>query len=321
MTNTATVPTDPATDDGATGEHGDRTGSDTTAELDLSIVIPAYNEENQIADEVAHLNNVMGDTGLRYEIIVVDDGSADRTAEIAEGCECKVVRQPVNRGYGAAIKRGTANARSEVIVITDADGTYPANRIPDLLAEADKHDMVVGARIGKNVHIPLVRRPAKWFLRVLAAYLAGHPIPDLNSGLRLMRKKHLKRFSHILPNGFSLTTTITMALLCNNMAVKYIPIDYAKRVGASKIRPIDAYHFLMLSLRVTMLFNPLKIFLPLGALIATTGIGKLIYDIRMDNLSESAVMAILAAITIWSVGLLADQNARLGMDRDSWPEA
>ncbi len=289
-----------------------------TAKPEITVVIPAYNEENAVAAEVRHLNEVLDATGLSYEIIVVDDGSIDATAARAESERCRLVRQPRNMGYGASLKRGFREARSELVVITDADGTYPAEAIPDLVAAAGDHDMVVGSRTGENVHIPIERRPAKWFLRVLASYLAGFRIPDLNSGLRVIRREHVRRFAHILPNGFSFTTTITLALLCNDMSVGYLPIDYKKRIGDSKIRPSHAYRFLLLILRVMMLFNPLKIFLPLGALVGAVGLGKLVYDIRLQNLSESAVMCLIAALLIWCVGLLADQNSRLGMDRETW---
>lgn len=286
--------------------------------VDVSVVIPAYNEENGLAGSLEIVHDVLQKTGRTFEIIVVDDGSSDRTAEIAEGLPCRLLRQPRNKGYGAALKRGIRDARSEMIIITDADGTYPADQIPALLEKAATHDMVVGARVGKNVHIPLVRRPAKWALRQLASYLAGYPIPDLNSGLRLMRRSDVARFAHILPNGFSFTTTITMSLLCNGMGVTYVPIDYARRIGKSKIRPVDAWHFLVLSLRVAVLFNPLKVFLPLGLAVFLGGAVKLAYDLTIGNLSETAVMCFLTALIIWAVGLLADQNSRLGIDRERW---
>ena len=286
--------------------------------LDVTIVIPAFNEEGAIAAEIDHIHEVMGKTPHNYTIFVVDDGSEDDTAKIAETKDCTVFRQPRNRGYGASLKRGISEAKTDLIIITDADGTYPAEEMPKLLAEYDKYDMVVGSRTGEEVHIPLIRRPAKWFLRMLASYLAGFYIPDLNSGLRVIRRQHVKRFAHILPSGFSFTTTITLSLLCNDLSIGYVPINYKKRIGSSKIRPSHAYHFLMLILRVTILFNPLKVFLPLGLVMFLAGLGKFGYDITQANLSESAVMGILGAIIIWSLGLLADQNSRLGLDRDSW---
>jgi glycosyltransferase involved in cell wall biosynthesis len=208
-----------------------------------------------------------------------------------------------------------AATTANYIVFIDADGTYPTDEILAMLSEINEYDMVVGARIGENTHIPLVRKPAKWFLQKLASYLAGQNIPDLNSGLRVIKKPLLEKFNNILPSGFSLTTTITLALLCNNYFVYYHPIDYFKRVGQSKIRPVEAYNFFLLILRTIIYFNPLKVFLPLGAVFFLAGSIKLIYDIYLDNLSESAVMGILSAFIIWAIGLLSDQISKLGIGK------
>lgn len=286
--------------------------------LDLTVVIPAFNEEGAIADQVHSVARVLEQAGRKFEIIVVDDGSSDQTAERAKSTPCRLIRQPKNLGYGAALKRGIAAARSELILITDADGTYPSESIPELLARASDADMVVGSRTGSKVEWPLIRRPARWFLRRLASYLAERDIPDLNSGLRVFRRSHALRFARILPSGFSFTTTITLALLCNEYRVDYVPINYLKRVGSSKIRPIDAWNFLLLIVRAMVLFNPLRIFLPVGFFLFLAGIAKFVYDITKDNLSESAVMGILGAILVWSFGLLADQNSRLGLERRPW---
>ena len=291
-----------------------------TGKFDFTVVIPAYNEVDQIGPELRRIHQSLQGLGKTYEVIVVDDGSQDGTSEIAAQEECRLIRQQRNMGYGASLKRGIREAKSELIVITDADGTYPPEEIPGLLEAASKYDMVVGSRTGEDVHIPLIRRPAKWFLRVLASYLAEFHIPDLNSGLRVIRREQVKRFAHILPSGFSFTTTITLAHLCNEMTIGYLPINYGKRVGASKIRPSHAYHFLLLILRVIVLFNPLKVFIPLGAATFILGMIKFVYDIGQWNLSESAVMCLLTALVIWCVGLLADQNSRFGLDRQTWKD-
>ena len=195
------------------------------------------------------------------------------------------------------------------------DGTYPVESIPGLLAEADTNTMVVGSRTGEVVKVPFARRPAKWFLNRLASYLAGRHLPDINSGLRLMRKSLINRYEHLLPDGFSFTTTITLSAACNSHPLTYVPIDYHARLGQSKIRPSHAYDFTMLILRTIIFFNPLKVFLPLGAAMAVTGLAKLAYDITRDNLSESAVLGFLGALIVWAVGLLADQNARIAIRR------
>ncbi len=290
-----------------------------TAELELaravSVVIPAFNEAAHVADEIRAVQEVMRETDWEFEIIVVDDGSSDGTAAAAAATGVKVIRHRRNRGYGAAIKRGVENARYDWILITDADGTYPSEAIPRLLQAGSGNDMVVGARRGENVEVPFLRRPAKWFLRLLASYLAGRRLPDINSGLRLIRKGLLERYLHILPSGFSFTTTITLAAACNDHQVEYVDIDYHARLGESKIRAWHAYDFTLLILRTIVFFNPLKVFIPLGATLAVAGLAKFAYDVTRNNLSESAVLAMLGALIIWAVGLLADQNARIGMQR------
>jgi glycosyltransferase involved in cell wall biosynthesis len=282
-------------------------------ESTVGIIIPAYNEEESIADQINKVRSVMDETEWNYQLIVVDDGSTDRTAEEVRKCGAPLISLPRNRGYGAALKAGISQANSHYIVIIDADGTYPANAIPQLLKQAREYDMVVGARVGENVNVPFARRPAKWFLQKLASYLAEQPIPDLNSGLRVMKKTILEQFEHILPAGFSFTTTITLALLCNGYLVYYHPVEYYRRIGQSKIRPVDAYHFLLLILRTMVYFNPLKVFLPLGGILFFVGLGKFIYDLFIGNLSESAVLGFLGSIIVWAIGLLSDQIARVGL--------
>jgi glycosyltransferase involved in cell wall biosynthesis len=285
--------------------------TDRKLEQAVTIVIPAYNEAAHVAGQIRAVRDVMELTGWEHEIIVVDDGSNDGTAQRALETGVRVLRHRRNRGYGASLKRGIAAARYEWILITDADGTYPAAAIPELLAASSENDMVVGARTGGTVKIPLARRPAKWFLNRLASYLAGRRLPDLNSGLRLMRRELVERYLHLLPSGFSFTTTITLASACNDHPFEYVPIDYLQRLGKSKIRPRHAYDFLLLILRTIVFFNPLKVFLPLGGAMAATGLVKLAYDIVRDNLSETAVLGLLGALVVWAVGLLADQNARM----------
>jgi glycosyltransferase involved in cell wall biosynthesis len=286
--------------------------------LEVTVVIPAFNEVGAVGDTVREVDRVLRAAGRRFEILVIDDGSTDGTAGEAAKAPCRVLRQPRNRGYGASLKHGVAEARADLVCITDADGTYPHERIPELLDLACTADMAVGARTTPHAAIPWERRPAKWFIARLASYLAGSPIPDLNSGLRVFRRRRALQFARILPDGFSFTTTITLAHLCNRLEVAYLPIDYKKRVGASKIRARHAYDFTLLVLRAVVLFNPLKVFLPVGAAMFAVGFAKLVYDVFQDNLSESAVMCILGAIIVWCVGLLADQNTRLGLDVDAW---
>jgi len=282
-----------------------------TEKMSVSIVIPAYNEENAIVQQIESVQEALLPLGVQYEIIVVDDGSEDQTAKCAKETGVKVLHHPKNRGYGAALKNGIKEAENEIIIIIDADGTYPADAIPPMLEKIFEYDMVVGARVGENVHVPLERKPAKWFLQKLASYLAGDKIEDLNSGLRVMKKSIVERFYHLLPSGFSFTTTITLAFLCNDYLVHYHPIPYHRRIGRSKIRSVDAYHFLLLIIRTIVFFNPLKVFLPMGALFFCMGLAKFVYDIFLENLSESAIFGFLGAFIIWAIGLMSDQIARV----------
>lgn len=281
----------------------------------VSVVIPAYNEGPHVADQVRDVDAVMQKSGWTYEIIVVDDGSKDDTSANAAKTPARVLRRARNQGYGAALKLGIRHAQYDWILITDADGTYPVAAIPEILARAEVNDMVVGARVGAEVSIPWERRPAKWFLKKLASYLAERDLVDINSGLRLMRKKLVERYEFLLPQGFSFTTTITLSCACNGHAMEYVPIDYAARLGNSKIRARHAYDFTLLIVRTIVYFNPLKVFLPVGAALFVAGLAKLGYDIYKDNLSESAVLAFLGAMLVWAVGLLADQNQRISQKR------
>jgi glycosyltransferase involved in cell wall biosynthesis len=279
----------------------------------VSIVVPAFNEEEGISPTLEDLQRVMERSGREFEVLVVDDGSTDGTRERAEKAGVRVVTLPQNLGYGGALKVGVAKARYDTIVITDADGTYPAEAVPDLLAFSEDFDMVVGARVGADVRIPAVRRPAKWLLARLAGYLAGRRIPDLNSGLRVVRRELVDRFAHLLPSGFSFTTSITLAALCNDRLVHYHPIQYRARLGNSKIRPLHAFDFLLLILRTVVFFNPLKVFLPLGAILFLIGFGKLVWDLFIGDFSDTVVMGFLGAVIVWSVGLLSDQISRTGL--------
>jgi glycosyltransferase involved in cell wall biosynthesis len=279
--------------------------------LSLSVVIPAYNEEGAIRHTVEDVRREMDATGVPYEIIVIDDGSQDRTLEIARATGATVDSNQVNTGYGASLKRGIRHAQHEYVAIIDADGTYPARYLPPMLKMARTQDMVVGDRGAAMKNVPWIRKPAKWILNSFASFLAERKLNDLNSGLRVFRKSELVPFIPLLPQKFSFTTTITLCMSCNGKRMVYTPIEYGKRVGKSKIRPVDFINFIILVLRMTVLFNPLRVFIPLGLALMVLGMLKLVYDVWMDNLSETTVFAFLSALIIWSLGLIADMISRL----------
>ncbi len=280
----------------------------------VSIVIPAFNEEQSVRETVLELQKLFAATDVTAEIIVVDDGSNDFTAKEAKKAGARVIQHRSNRGYGASLKTGILAASFEIIAITDADGTYPADYLVEMLKELEHADMVVGSRTGADVHIPISRMPAKWILRVMANYVANTRIPDLNSGLRVFRRDVAMQYFAILSDQFSFTTTITLALLCDKYAVVYLPINYRKRQGKSKIVPWDAGSFAILIFRVAMLFRPLRVFIPLAIMCITYGVLKSVFDMTRDpNISASAILAFVSALTMVLTGMLGDAVAtRLG---------
>jgi glycosyltransferase involved in cell wall biosynthesis len=283
-----------------------------------TVIIPAYNEKQAIGDVLKNLQGAMSAIDVSYEIIVVDDGSKDATAEIAERvADVTVLRHKRNRGYGAALKTGIRHAQYDLICIADADGTYPVERIPDLIAGIDEkgYDMIVGARIGNKVHVPFIRRPAKWGIGRLANFVAGEPIPDVNSGLRVFRREIALRFLSLLPDQFSFTVTITLAMLTNDYLVDYIPINYYSRVGDSKIRPIqDTLNFIQLALRIALYFAPLKIFLPTSGFVFTLAVAWAVFSkFVLGRLADVSTLVIaMTGFQIAVIGLLAELiNQRL----------
>ncbi len=283
----------------------------------VSVLVPAYNEEHSISRVVSDLQDVLAGSRYQFEVVVIDDGSDDDTASRAQQAGARVLRHASNKGYGAALKTGIRHAKHALICTTDADGTYPVDRIPDLVAAATEADadMVVGARTGSSVAIPMMRRPAKWMIGKLANLMASESIPDVNSGLRIFRRKVALLFFNYLPDGFSFTTTITLAMLSNGYLVSYVPINYYRRVGRSKIRPVrDTLNFVQLILRIALYFGPLKIFLPLSGIIALLGVAWGTFSLLvLGRLADvSTVVIVMTALQIAVIGLLAELvNRRL----------
>jgi glycosyltransferase involved in cell wall biosynthesis len=280
----------------------------------LTLIVPVYNEIDGIENTIAHLKEIRDGSDFKFEIILVNDGSDDGTEDILGSISpdrrLRVIDHPKNRGYGASLKTGIRAARFPYIAITDADGTYPDELIPEFFRDVTRNnlDMLVGARTGESVKIPLVRKPAKWVINKLVNYMIGTRVPDVNSGLRIMRKDILEKFLHLLPDGFSFTSTITLAMLVNEYQVKYVPINYNERRGKSKIRPIyDTLNFLQLIIRTILFFNPLKIFLPVSLPLLFGGfILMLIQAILYKNISTVAVIIALTGLQILGIGMLAE---------------
>jgi glycosyltransferase involved in cell wall biosynthesis len=291
--------------------------------VDVSVVIPAYNEHEAIGPVLADIITVMARLQRGYEIIVVDDGSTDDTAaRAASVAGVQVISHAQNRGTGAARTTGVRASRGAYIVMTDADGTYPSDAIPTMVDLLDEGaHMVIGAREREAGTVAWLRRPAKEFIKALASYMVEYRIPDLNSGLRAMRRDLVERFYGILPNSHSWVSTITMAAISSGFVVKWIPIAYRKRIGRSTFQPVrDTYNYLTLVVRTIMYFNPLRLFLPLFLSLLTIGVIKLVIDlVRFEftgHIPASTVIILLGAVQLAAIGLLADLIVKVGRLRN-----
>jgi glycosyltransferase involved in cell wall biosynthesis len=282
----------------------------------ISIVVPAFNEEAGLGPTLAALRASMPKSVI--EVIVVDDGSTDRTAAVAAEAGFRVVRHPNNRGYGAALKTGVREATGDYILTMDADGQHRMEDVAtlcDAVSVPDPVECVIGHR-QQLVHSPLWRMPGKTFLTLLAQVLIRRQIPDLNSGLRIARRDVALRYMHICPNGFSFSTTITMALMSRGFGVSFVPIRVAKRVGHSTVSARTGFEAILLVIRLATLFNPLRIFLPASAICILGGIAWGIpYLIARQGLTVASMLAILTGVLLFAVGLVCDQVSQLRLER------
>lgn len=279
--------------------------------IKVSVIIPAFNEAGTIKGVLDNIKEALKDK-FTFEIIVVDDGSSDATAEICRREGVRVLREEVNSGYGSSLKKGIRIAGGEIIALIDADGTYGAEDLVNLLNKLEDFDMVVGARIGEKARLSPLRRIPKYFLKRLASLLTGTAIPDVNSGLRVVTKDIVLKYMSLFPQGFSFTTTLTLAMLCDGYRVRFIPITFSDRKHGSKIRPIrDTLGFIITVLRTILYFNPLKIFMPLSLVIFIMASGRLFQDIFIrDNIGDMAVILFIAFFQVFLLGVIADIAGR-----------
>lgn len=276
--------------------------------MKISVVLPAYNEELAIGKVIDDIQAVMSQNKYDYEVLIVDDNSTDKTAEIAKQKGVRVVHRSVNAGAGAARRTGIRAAEGDVIVMLDADGTYECKDIPKLLEHFPAFDQVNGARTSEKGTLKFLRAPAKWLIRQLACYLTGVNIPDLNTGLKAFKRDIMLKYLWVLPDGFSCVTTMTLAFLCNGYAVKYVPTDYHPRIGKSKFHPIrDTANYINVIVRMVMYFKPLRVFGPLTFFLFTFGIVKSILSlIWTQSLQESDIIIFMTATVLFALGLIAD---------------
>ncbi len=281
--------------------------------IKLSVIIPVYNEEEIVAQVINNLKNELSKLDLKYEIIAVNDGSSDKSKEVLENIrEIELIDHPYNKGYGASLKTGARNAKFDRLLFFDGDGQHKPEYIKEFLKYADEYDTIIGWRQGYQG--PAIRQPGKKLLHLIANYLAERKIPDLNCGLRLLKKELFLRYEHLFPNGFSLSTTSTLTFFKEGLNVKYVPITINKRCGKSSVKISDGPRTLMLIIRLIMLFSPLKIFLPVSAVGFAISISWAIYDLIGSNfhaISKSSGFLFVSSLLVFLFGLLADQVAAI----------
>lgn len=276
----------------------------------VSVLIPAFNEENTVGDLVQRVQAI----GDWLEILVVDDGSSDRTAEAARAAGARVVRHPYNKGNGAAVKTAIREARGELVLLMDGDGQHDPADIQKIIALLPEYDLVVGARAW-DAQATVSRGLGNLLLARLASYLSGQKIPDLTSGFRAARRDRMREFLHLFPNGFSYPTTSTMAFVRAGYNLRFVDIEGKQRAASSKskMRPWrEGGRFVVIILRMVTLFSPLRIFLPIAALLFALGFGYLVYTIATEvHVTNTSVLLLTASAVLFLFGLLSEQIAYL----------
>jgi polyisoprenyl-phosphate glycosyltransferase len=278
----------------------------------LTVVLPVYNERDHVLEEIERIQKGLNTDGIPYELLVVDDGSSDGSAELAASVPgVRLIKLPRNSGVGVARRVGTEKATGQLVAWTDCDLSYPNDRFGDLVRALDATgaDHVVGAREKERGTVKFLRTPAKWFLRKLAEYLSQETIPDLNSGMRVFKREVAEPYLPLLPRGFSCVSTLTLAFLTNDHSVRYVPIEYRPRAGKSKFHPVkDTYKYLMQILRMIMYFNPLRVLAPPALVVLGVAVGKFLYDLIAHpfRITGVTILLFLAGFQILVIGLLAD---------------
>lgn len=287
----------------------------------VTVVLPCFNEQDHVLLELERISAAMDASGYTYELVCYDDKSTDATLAVLREAEQRFPQMRViafhrNQGSGTIRRIGTRDARGTIVVWTDADMTYPNERIPEFVARLDDDqtiDQVVGARRSEEGSYKFLRVPAKWSIRQIAQILTGVKIPDLNSGLRAFRREVSLPYLRLLPAGFSCVTTLTVSFLSNQHEISYVPIDYAKRAGKSKFKFVrDAYRYILQVLRMVMYFNPIKVLMPIALTMLLVGGVKLVVDVILNpvRVTINTLLLLVSGLIIAAVALLADLVVR-----------
>jgi len=284
---------------------------------EISLLIPACNEAEIIADVVSGVRTALEKLNRPYEILVIDDGSTDETALRAQNAGARVISHPYNIGNGAAVKTGIRQAKGDILVMMDGDGQHNPEYIAPMLEKIGRYDMVVGARTGDS-ESHFHRDVANSLYNLFASYICKRKIQDLTSGFRAVKAEIARQFVSMLPNSFSYPTTITMGVIHEGYSLTYMPIKTNRRVGKSKIRLIaDGSRFLLIILKIATLLSPMRVFLPVGLAIFLTGVGYGLFRFFVlgSSYGQTSAMLITMSVVVFMVGLVSEQVAQLRYDR------
>jgi glycosyltransferase involved in cell wall biosynthesis len=279
----------------------------------LTIIIPAFNEEGAIGDVILGLKELALPP---TEIIVVDDGSTDNTARVAQAAGARVISHPYNIGNGAAIKTGIRASQGRALLFMDGDGQHEPSDVPKIVSQLAQYHMVVGAR-SKESQASFLRDIANRIYNGFAAYVAQFDIKDLTSGMRAMRREDALRFCDLLPNTFSYPTTSTLAFIRSGRTVKYVPINAKRRIGKSKIQPlVDGPRFLLIIMKIATLFSPMRVFLPVSLMSFILGIGWYIFTyLEYGRFTNMSALLCNTSVIIFMLGLIAEQITSLRLEK------
>jgi glycosyltransferase involved in cell wall biosynthesis len=282
-----------------------------TESVEVVVIVPARDEEGGVGRVVSDVASALANDGrfASFEVVVVDDGSRDLTAEVARQAGARVLTNPTSRGYGGALKRGIRATNAGTICVIDADGTYPADAVPELLSLVQEGaDQAIGSRVAAGAQVPWERRPAKWMVTRIASLLTRHRIQDLNSGLRCFRRERVEGLLRLMPDGFSFTSTLTVAALLDGWELVWRPIGYRPRLGRSKFKAVrDTLRLLLALVRAVVYFDPLRFFMPVAIGLGVCGFAFAVWDVVWEaNLTDKTVLLSLSALEVFVLGLLAD---------------
>ncbi len=271
----------------------------------VTVIVPFFNEENALPKVLKELKAL----NRNYEVILVDDGSTDKSYMLAERSKLKIVRHHRNKGYGASLKSGAKKAKGDLLVFFDGDGQHKTEGISKLVESIKENDLVIGQRINQRKVAPM-RAPAKFILNRIANYLTGEKILDLNSGFRIIKRKLFLRFMHLFPDGFSCSTTMTIFFSKFDYKAAYCPITIRRRYGRSTVNPlVDGYNTILLIMRLIALFDPLRIFSPVAISLIVSGFAYGFYKLLRNQFgfTVGALLLSLSGVVIFFFGILCDQ--------------